>query len=93
MTSATPLIVLRRRNGAYRNNTSCQPVESTLRDYTNAIHPQDGFSGEIDQEVKKATASLTEHQQCVVLLHNVMAIKSDLVCDVDTGQVVGFVNF
>ena len=24
-TSVTPLIVLRRRNGTYRNNTSCQP--------------------------------------------------------------------
>ena len=68
------------------------PGESTLRDYTNAIHPQDGFNGEIVQEVKKATASLKAHQRWVVLLHDEMAIKSDLVHDVVTGQVVGFVN-
>ena len=38
------------------------PGESSLRDYTNAVHPQDGFNGEIVQEVKKATASLKAHQ-------------------------------
>ena len=68
------------------------PGESTLRDYTNAIHPQDGFNGEIVQEVKKATASLKAHQRWVVLLRVEVAIKSDLVHDVVTGQVVGFVN-
>ena len=68
------------------------PGESTLRDYTNAVHPQDGFNGDIVQEVKKATASLKAHQRWVVLLHEEMAIKSDLIHDVVTGQVVGFVN-
>ena len=68
------------------------PGESTLRDYTNAVHPQDGFNGEVVEEVKKATATLKEHQRYVVLLHDEMAIKSDLVHDVVTDQVVGFVN-
>ena len=68
------------------------PGESTLRDYTNAIHPQHGFNSDVIDEVRKATASLKSHQRWVVLLHDEMAIKSDLVHDRVTGDITGFVN-
>ena len=43
---------------------------------------KDGFSGEIVQDVKKATVSLKAYQRWVILLHHEMTIKSDLVCDI-----------
>ena len=68
------------------------PGESTLRDYTNSIHPQEGFNLEILDEVKKATHDLKDHQRYVVLLHDEMTIQSDLVYDRRSGEVVGFIN-
>ena len=68
------------------------PGESTLKDYSNAIHPQQGFNMEVIEEVRKASAKLQPHQRWVVLLHDEMAIKSDLVHDQVTGEVVGFVD-
>ena len=68
------------------------PGESTLRDYSNAIHPEEGFNDDVIEEVVKACKDLNKNQRWVVLMHDEMAIKADLVLDGPTGDVVGFVN-
>ena len=68
------------------------PGESTLRDYTNVIHPKQGFSPDVLNELEQATKHFKDHERFVVLLHDEMAIKSDLVFDRRSGEVVGFVN-
>ena len=68
------------------------PGESTLRDYTNALHPHQGFNPEVIEEITMATASLKDNQRWVVLLQDEMAIKADLVYDQATGEVIGFLN-
>ena len=68
------------------------PGESTFRDYSNTVHPKEGFSDDIIEEVVKATKGLKNHQRWVVLMHDEMSVKADLVLDSATGQVVGFVN-
>ena len=68
------------------------PGESTLRDYTNAIHPHQGFNDEVIQEIKSDTASLKPHQCWVVLLQDEMTIKADLIHDQTTGDIVGFLD-
>ncbi|KAI8771576.1 Transposable element P transposase [Biomphalaria glabrata] len=68
------------------------PGEATIRDYTNAIHPKTGFNCEVIDAIKQATKDFDEHERFVILLHDEMAIKSDLVYDQRSGEVVGFVN-
>ena len=68
------------------------PGQSTLRDYTNVIHPKTGFSPEVLEELEKLTKGFGENQRYVVLLHDEMAIKSDLVFDRRSGEILGFVN-
>ena len=68
------------------------PGESTLRDYTNSVLPHEGFTEEVIGDIKRATVSFKDHQRWVVLLQDEMSIKSDLVHDQATGEVVGFVD-
>uniref|UniRef100_A0A2C9LEN5 THAP-type domain-containing protein n=1 Tax=Biomphalaria glabrata TaxID=6526 RepID=A0A2C9LEN5_BIOGL len=68
------------------------PGEATLRDYTNSIQPQTGFNSDVIDEINQATKDFTEHERYIVLLHDEMAIKSDLVYDQRSGEIVGFVN-
>lgn len=68
------------------------PGSSTLREYTSAYDPQEGFSQEVMEELKRAASKLHENQRFVALLHDEMSIRSDLVFDVRTGALVGFVN-
>jgi hypothetical protein len=38
------------------------PGESTLRDYSNYVHPKDGFNPAVLEEVRKAAEKLPENQ-------------------------------
>ncbi|XP_014679242.1 PREDICTED: uncharacterized protein LOC106819095 isoform X2 [Priapulus caudatus] len=68
------------------------PGHSTLRDYSNVIHPKAGFLPEVIQELRRTTANLEDNQRYVVLLHDEMTIKSDLVFDRRSSEIVGFIN-
>ncbi|KAK7480261.1 hypothetical protein BaRGS_00028537 [Batillaria attramentaria] len=68
------------------------PAETTLRQYTSAVRLEQGFQPEVMAELKKFADSLQPHQRYVVLLHDEMTIKSDLVFDERSGALVGFVN-
>ena len=68
------------------------PGESTLRDYSNYIHPQAGFNPQVIEELKEQASKLPADQRFVCLLHDEMSVKEDLVWDSKTGQLVGFVN-
>jgi len=68
------------------------PCESTLRDYTNVLHPRSGFQMEVFKELKSMAATLTEEERFVCLLHDEISIKADLVYDKITGELVGFID-
>ena len=68
------------------------PGESTLKDYTNAILPQAGFHKNTLQELAKTTKDWPDSKRFVVLMHDEMSIKEDLVFDRRSGEVVGFIN-
>ncbi|KAK7089540.1 uncharacterized protein [Littorina saxatilis] len=68
------------------------PGKSTLREYTAATESKSGFQPEVVDELKKYARQLPENQRFVVLLHDEMTIKSDLVFESRSGQLVGFVH-
>lgn len=68
------------------------PGESTLREYTNVITPHEGFHAHVQEELEKKAMGLEKSQRYVCLLHDEMTIKSDLVFDRVTGELIGFVN-
>ncbi|ELU04488.1 hypothetical protein CAPTEDRAFT_216401 [Capitella teleta] len=68
------------------------PGETTLRAYTNAIHPTVGFNIHVIMEIKKEADKLPPNQNFVTLLHDEMSIKTGLVYDQRSGELVGFLN-
>lgn len=68
------------------------PSESTLRDYTNVLHPSSGFKKEVFLELGKQADGLSDQERWVTLLHDEISIKSDLVYDRVTGELVGFLD-
>ena len=66
------------------------PGSSTLRAYTNVMHPREGFQLHVQEDLQAAADKLEPHKRFVVLLHDEMSIKSDLMFDKRSG--VGFVN-
>lgn len=68
------------------------PGESTLRDYSNVMHPEQGFNSAVMEELLGAIKDLVDSQRFVVLLHDEMSIKQDLVFDQRTDELVGFIN-
>lgn len=66
--------------------------EMTLRDYTNYIHPHIGFVPEVLEEIKTAASKVTEAKCYVVVLHDEMSIKEDLVFNSCRQELVGFIN-
>lgn len=68
------------------------PGPSTLRDYTNVVLPESGFSQPALQEITRQTKDLADKDRFVVLLHDEMTIKADLVFDRRSGDVIGFRN-
>ncbi|XP_052224338.1 uncharacterized protein LOC127839989 [Dreissena polymorpha] len=68
------------------------PSERILFDYTNANAKGVGFlEGNIDMLIDE-TEGYTDHQRIVGLLQDEVKIKSDLVYDRHTGELIGFVN-
>ncbi|XP_050399250.1 uncharacterized protein LOC126816608 isoform X3 [Patella vulgata] len=55
------------------------PGESTLRDYSNAISPTHGFNPNVINDLKDMVKDLKDNERWVVLIHDEMTIKSDLV--------------
>lgn len=68
------------------------PGSSTLRDYTNVYQSKEGFNKSAIEELKRLSKNLKDEERYVVLLHDEMVIKYDLVFDKRSGEVVGFVN-
>lgn len=68
------------------------PSESTLRDYTNIVHPHSGFQIEVFEELKRMATPLSPQERFVCLLHDEISIKSDLVYDKRSGELVGFID-
>lgn len=66
------------------------PCESTLRDYTNVIHPEAGFNMHVFLELKHMTEQLSDTERWVCLLHDEISIKSGLVYDRRSVDLVGF---
>ena len=68
------------------------PGESTLKDYTNAVLPQAGFDKTTMKELDQTVKAWPDSKRFVVLMHDEMSIKEDLVFDRRSGEVVGFIN-
>jgi hypothetical protein len=68
------------------------PGGSTLREYTRALHPTEGFQPETLQELRDAAQRLPQHQRYVAVLHDQMTVKADLVFDSRSQELVGFVG-
>uniref|UniRef100_A0A8W8M802 Transposable element P transposase-like RNase H domain-containing protein n=1 Tax=Magallana gigas TaxID=29159 RepID=A0A8W8M802_MAGGI len=68
------------------------PNQATLRDYTNFIQPKSGFHAEAFQELKKVAKDLSSEKKNVCLLRDEMKVKSDLVYDRRSEQVIRFTN-
>lgn len=66
------------------------PSQRTLQDYRNVITPSVGFKPEITDELISLTKGYTEKQRYVAFLINEMKIKSNLVFQRSTGELVGF---
>ena len=72
----------------------CLPSQRTLRDYSNCVKAQPGFSCDVDQQLMKAgnVHSCPQWHKLVILLLDEMYIKEDLVYDKHTGKMIGFVD-
>jgi hypothetical protein len=68
------------------------PGECILRDYTNYVQPQTGFNHEILEDIRIQASKLSDEERWVVLMHDEMSIKSDLVFDQRSGNIVGYVD-
>lgn len=79
-------------NALRESNVIKLPCERTLRDYTNIVHPSTGFQKAVFDDLRHQAAKLSGIQKYVVLMHDEVSIKDDLVYDRNTGELVGFVN-
>jgi hypothetical protein len=68
------------------------PGQSTLQDYTNVYKPSAGLSLSTINAIIKETKDFKDEQRFVALLHDEITIKSDLVFDQRSNELVGFVE-
>ena len=68
------------------------PSQRTLRDYRNYVKPKPGFNNQVILELKKMTSDYTYLQRYVVLLIDEMKIRSNLVFDKFSGELIGFTD-
>jgi hypothetical protein len=68
------------------------PAESTLRDYTNVLHPRSGFQIEVFMELKELAENLEDNERWVCLLHDEIKLKSGLVYDKRSDELIGFID-
>ena len=74
------------------SNILTLPITRTLRDYTNFIKPESGFRNKVIDEFKTMTKDYFDIQRYIVLLFDEMKIKSNLVFDKHTGELIGFLD-
>ncbi len=70
------------------------PSQRTLRDYSNAVKAEAGFSSDVDwQLLQAAKLSMSKsYHALVILLLDEMHIREELVYDKHSGKLVGFVD-
>ena len=68
------------------------PSQRTLRDYHNFVKPKPGFNKLVIDELVGLTKSYSNTQRYIVLLFDEMKIRSNLVFDKNTGQLIGFTD-
>ena len=80
--------------GLYNSGLLRLPSQRTLQDYTHVIKASSGFMDEIDLLIQNEAklSSLEEWQKHIVLIHDEMHIKEDLVFDKVSGELVGFTS-
>ena len=74
------------------NHILTLPSTRTLRDYKNFIKPEPGFRKTIIEDLKNITKDYFYIQRYIVLLLDEMKIKSNLVFDKHTGELIGFLD-
>lgn len=68
------------------------PSQRTLKDYRNFIKPQCGFNPKVIKELREQTKDLFDVERYIVMLFDEMKIRSNLVFDKETGQIIGFTD-
>ena len=74
------------------SNILTLPSTRTLRDYKNFIKPETGFRKKVIDDLKNLTKDYFDIQRYIVLLFDEMKIKSNLVFDKHTGELIGFLD-
>ena len=68
------------------------PSKRRLRDYKNWVRPKCGFNDEIVLELIEVTDKYFDVQRYIVLLFDETKIRSSLVYDKESGELIGFVD-
>ena len=70
------------------------PSERTLRDYSQCVKSETGFSAAVDSQLLSAVnmSSCKEWEKLVVLILDKMYVCEDLVFEKRTGKLVGFIS-
>ena len=68
------------------------PGESTLRDYTSVFSAAPGFQGQVLGDLQLQAENYDADHRYVCLLHDEMSIKSYLVVDRKSNQLIGYVS-
>ncbi|XP_019855057.1 PREDICTED: uncharacterized protein LOC109583952 [Amphimedon queenslandica] len=70
------------------------PSQRTLRDYSNAVKAEAGFSSQVDNQLLLASKLMTsaKYHNLIVVLIDEMHIREDLVYNKHTGNLVGFTD-
>ncbi|XP_019858496.1 PREDICTED: uncharacterized protein LOC109586734, partial [Amphimedon queenslandica] len=70
------------------------PSQRTLRDYSNAVKAEAGFSSQVDNQLLLASKLMTsaKYHNLIVVLIDEMHIREDLVYNKHTGKLVGFTD-
>lgn len=74
------------------SNTLTLPSTRTLRDYKNFIKPETGLRTQVVEDLKHITSNFIGIQRYIVLLFDEMKIKSNLVFDKHSGNLIGFLD-
>ena len=68
------------------------PSQRVLKDYRNYIKPQCGFNPKVIEELKQQTNDFFGVERYIVILFDEMKIRSNLVFDKVSGQLIGFTD-
>lgn len=70
------------------------PSQRTLRDYSNAVKTEPGFSSDVDEQLLQAAKLLNtpDYHGLSILLLDEMHVREELLYNKHSGKLVGFVN-